>query len=281
MPNLANVKSQPLPPKALIGMVHVGATPGAPFSQRSIAELSSAAAKDAVALANAGFDAVLIENMHDTPYETGIQPPQVVSAMTAVGLRVQDALAPFRKRGRTLPLGVQVLAAGNREALAVALAVGAAFIRCENFVFAHVADEGLMATAHAGPLLRYRRSIGAEHVAVFADIKKKHAAHALTADVSVHDAAHAALFFAADGLIVTGVSTGRPAQASDVGDVVAAAKGAVPVLVGSGVSPATLRPTLDACDGVIVGSTLKQGGRWQAELEPKRLRGFVKAAGRG
>ena len=46
-------------------------------------------------------------------------------------------------------------------------------IRVENFVFGHVADEGWM-NAGAGPLLRYRKMIGAEKIAVFADIKKKH-----------------------------------------------------------------------------------------------------------
>jgi len=81
-----------------------------------------------------------------------------------------------------LPLGVQVLAAANREALAVALAVGATFVRVENFVYAHVADEGLMPVADAGPLLRYRRQIGADHVKILADVKKKHSSHALTAE---------------------------------------------------------------------------------------------------
>ena len=110
---------------------------------------------------------------------------------------------------REVPLGLQVLAGANREALAVAFAAGAAFVRCEGFVFAHVADEGLM-ESDAGALLRYRRAIGAEGVRVFADVKKKHSAHAITADVELADTAHAAEFFLADGVIVTGVATGRP-----------------------------------------------------------------------
>lgn len=50
---------------------------------------------------------------------------------------------------------------------------GLDFIRAEGFVFAHVADEGLL-NAGAGDLLRYRKQIGAEHVQIFTDIKKKH-----------------------------------------------------------------------------------------------------------
>ena len=61
----------------------------------------------------------------------------------------------------------------NKEALAVAMATGGSFIRAEGFIFSHVADEGWM-DACASELLRYRRSIGAEDVAILTDIKKKH-----------------------------------------------------------------------------------------------------------
>ena len=42
--------------------------------------------------------------------------------------------------------------------MAVALATSLQFIRAEGFVFSHVADEGLVTTACAGDLLRYRYS---------------------------------------------------------------------------------------------------------------------------
>ena len=66
----------------------------------------------------------------------------------------------------------------------VAFDPGLDFIRAEGFAFAHVADEGIIESS-AAELLRYRRAIGAEHVRVFADVKKKHSAHAITADVSI------------------------------------------------------------------------------------------------
>lgn len=67
----------------------------------------------------------------------------------------------------------QILAGGNQQALAVALAAGLDFIRAEGFIFSHVADEGLM-NACAGELLRYRKHIGANNVNILTDIKKKH-----------------------------------------------------------------------------------------------------------
>ena len=53
------------------------------------------------------------------------------------------------------------------------LFLGLDFIRAESFVFSHIGDEGLFNSC-AGELLRYRRYIGAEHIKIFTDIKKKH-----------------------------------------------------------------------------------------------------------
>lgn len=258
----------PLPPRSLIGMIHVGALPGAPFARRRLDEIVRAAAAEAAALRRTGFDALLIENMHDRPYANGPHAPHTTACMTRVALAVRDA-AP------DLPLGVQVLSFGHAEALAVALAAGGSFIRVENFAYAHVADEGLLPEAAAGRLLRYRREIGAGHVRLVCDVKKKHASHALTADLSIADAARGAEFFGADGLIVTGTHTGAPTDPQDVRRVAAATK--LPVWVGSGVTPAQVRPLLQLADALIVGSSIKRGGVWSNPLDPARCRAIVKA----
>ena len=252
-------------PRALIGMLHLGALPGSPGHSLSVEELAEAAVAEARVYRAAGFHALLIENMHDRPYLAGSAGPETVAAMTAIGRAVRSAL--------DLPLGVQVLAGANREALAVALACGGSFIRAEAFAYAHVADEGLL-QAGAGPLLRYRRAIGAAHVRIFADVKKKHAAHAITADLDLVETARGAEFCLADGLIVTGVATGRAADPAEV----AATAGAVgiPVLVGSGVTAANLAAFAPA-DGFIVGSSVKHGGCWSNPLDPERVRAVARA----
>ena len=81
-----------------------------------------------------------------------------------------------------LPLGIQVLAGANKSALAIALAAGLQFIRAEAFVYGHLADEGWM-HADAADLLRFRKFNGAEHIAIFTDIQKKHASHAASSDL--------------------------------------------------------------------------------------------------
>lgn len=257
-----------LPSKALIGMVHVRALPGAPGASLSIEEVVTTAGDEARVLAHAGFDALIVENMHDRPYVHGEHGPETVAAMTRVALAVRES-AP------ALPLGVQVLSGGNREALAIALAADGTFIRCENFVFSHVADEGLLAKAEAGPLLRYRRQIGAEHIAIYADLKKKHASHAITADVSIGEAAEASEFFGADGVIVTGTATGKPVRGEDLVEVAGATE--LPVLVGSGVTPESAAALLAHADGLIVGSFIKRDGVWSNPLDAARCRAMVGA----
>jgi hypothetical protein len=210
--------------------------------------------------------------MFDRPYLRSRVGPEVVATLAVIGREVRRAVP--------LPLGVQVLAGANEEAIAVALACGATFVRVEGFVFAHVADEGLV-EADAGPLLRYRDAVGAEHVRVFADIKKKHSSHAITADVDIVETAHAAEFALADGVIVTGTATGRAADPAEV----AAVSGAVgiPVLVGSGITPDNVA-AFAAADGVIVGSAVKQRGDWRLPLDPgavQRMADAFHAAGAG
>lgn len=251
--------------RALIGMLHAPALPGTPSARYPIAELVERMVAEAKLYHRAGFHGLILENMHDRPYLKGAVGPEIVAAMSVIAREV--------RRATDLPLGIQVLAGANEAALAVAHSSGASFVRVEGFVFAHVADEGLI-EGSAGPLLRYRRRIGADSVRIFADIKKKHAAHALTADVPLVDTAQAAEFFLADGVIVTGTATGVAADPQEVEGVKQGV--ALPVLVGSGVTPENL-PRYAAADGLIVGSWVKQGGVWSAPLDYDRAAALARA----
>jgi membrane complex biogenesis BtpA family protein len=223
------------------------------------------AVDEAIVYQDAGFRGILIENTHDRPYLKAAVGPEIVAAMSVIGNEVRRAVA--------LPLGVQVLAGANSSSLAVALACDASFVRAEGFVFAHVADEGLI-EASAGPLLRYRRAIGASHVRVFADVKKKHSAHAITADIDIVETAKAAEFFNVDGVVVTGIATGEPAEPFEVAAVADAV--AVPTLVGSGITVENIG-TFPNADAFIVGSSIKQGGLWSNPIDPERTRALVRA----
>src|SRR3954471_15491523 len=223
----------------------------------SVGELTETAVREAVVYRDGGVDALMIENMHDVPYLRGSVGPEVVAAMAVVGRAV--------KTESKLPVGVQILAGANLEAVAVAHAAGLDYVRVEAYTFAHVADEGIIESS-AAELLRFRRKIGADGVRVWADVKKKHASHAITSDVTLGETAAAVEFMLGDAVIVSGNATGEPPRASDVREAKSHCR--LPVLLGSGVTPENISEFYREADGFIVGSYFKEGGLWSNTVEP-------------
>ena len=251
--------------KPVIGVIHVGALPGTPRSSQTISELTTTARREAQLYRESGVDGVMIENMHDLPYLRGEVGPEIVAAMTAIGVEV--------KTESRLPVGIQILAGANLEAMAVAHAAGLDFIRAEGYAYAHIADEGLI-EASAARLLRFRRMIGAMNIQVWTDVKKKHAAHAITADVSLGETAETVEFLGADCVIVTGNATGKPPSAADVRE--AKAHCHLPVFLGSGISADNIGEFYSEADGFIVGSSFKVDGLWSNTVDPARVEKFLR-----
>ena len=247
--------------KPVVGVIHVGALPGTPASRLGVDELTRLAVAEAALYREGGVDGLMIENMHDVPYLRGAAGPEVVAAMAVICRAV-------KAEAGGLPVGVQILAGANLEAMAVAHAAGLDYIRAEAYAFAHVADEGLIQSS-AAELLRFRRRIGADRVRVWADVKKKHSSHAITADVSLGETAAAVEFMRGDAVIVSGAATGEPPRAADVRE--AKSRCRLPVLLGSGVTPDNVAEFYDAADGFIVGSYFKEGGVWSNPVERARV----------
>lgn len=242
----------------------MAALPGTPNGGSTVDAIVDLAAAEARIYHKGGVDGIILENMHDTPYERGGVGPEIVATMTAVACAV--------RREVDLPLGIQILAGANIEALAVAHAAQLDFIRAEAYAFAHVADEGIIESS-AAKLLRYRKMIGADRIRVWADVKKKHAAHALTADVSLGETAEAVEFMRGDAVIVSGSATGKPPSADDVREANAHCK--IPVLLGSGINLDNVADFFIDADGFIVGSALKQDGQWSKPVELARVERLV------
>ncbi|HEU5430719.1 MAG TPA: BtpA/SgcQ family protein, partial [Thermomicrobiales bacterium] len=174
------------------------------------------------------------------------------------------------------PLGVNVLRNDAAAALAVAAVCAGpgAFIRVNVHSGAMVTDQGVIA-GQADRTLRRRRDLGAD-VAILADVLVKHAVPLgeWTIEDAARDAAERGL---ADALIVTGAGTGQATDLADVRRVRAALPNAV-LLVGSGVTVATVAETLIIADGVIAGTALKVDGVTTAPVDVERVRRFVAAA---
>jgi membrane complex biogenesis BtpA family protein len=240
-------------PKPIIGVIHVASLPGAPANTLPVSEIIAQAVREAAVYRDCGVDGVIIENMHDTPYQRGSVGPEIVAAMAVVGAAV--------KTESRLPTGIQILAGANIEAMAVAHAADLDFIRAEAYAFAHVADEGVIQSS-AAALLRYRKMIGAERVQVWADVKKKHSSHAITADVG--------LGATAEAVLVTGAVTGDAPKISDVKEAKAHCR--LPALLGSGVDSDNIADFYQAADGFIIGSYFKVDGHWANPVDAERVR---------
>jgi membrane complex biogenesis BtpA family protein len=253
--------------KPIIGMIHVGALPGTPRNRESLSKIIKSAVVEAKIYRECGIDGIAIENMHDVPFLRAAVGPEITAGMALVGAAVKEEF-----RG---VVGVQVLAGANKEAMAVAHSAGLDWVRVEGFDFGHVADEGYIESC-AAELLRYRKQIGAKRVEVWTDIKKKHSSHAITSDVSLAETAHAAEFFGADAVIVTGTMTGSLPLPEDCH---AAREGCkLPVVIGSGIDERTVREFLPMADAFIVGSYFKKDGKWFNGVEAKRVEAVLRQA---
>src|SRR5207244_8094221 len=133
-------------------MVHLSPLPGSPRWAGSMSAVIDRALADARALADNGFDALLLENFGDVPFAPGRVEAATVAALAVVADHVGRAVP-------RVPLGINVLKSDARAALAIATAVGARFIRGDVHAAAVVADLGIVQTA-AYHTLRDRRLPG-------------------------------------------------------------------------------------------------------------------------
>jgi len=247
--------------KPIIGMIHVDALPGTPKYNGSVKPIIEKAKSEALIYQSLGVPVLMIENMHDVPYLNRNVGPEITTLMSIILYEI--------KRTINLPLGIQILAGANKEAIASAHSADADFIRAEGFVFAHVADEGMF-NSDAGELLRYRKEIGAENILVFTDIKKKHSSHSITADIDIVETAKAAEFFLSDGVIITGSSTGSEPSLTEIRSV--KSKVGLPVLAGSGITAENISTYLAYCDAFIIGSYFMQEGKWFNPIDPEKVK---------
>jgi uncharacterized protein len=248
--------------RPVIGVIHLNPLPGAPrYSGQDLREVYAAAVRDAKTLAAGGIDGIILENASDMPFRRPENiGPETVAALAAAGLEVRNAV--------DTPIGVTCVANGVIPGLAIAKAIGARWVRANQWVNAYVANEGFL-NGPAPEAMRYRSNIGAQDVFIFADVHVKFGAHAITADRSIAEQATDAEWFDADVLIASGTRTGSPTQPDEV---LAVREGTnLPVIVGSGLNPDQVPTLFQVADGAIVGQWLKKDGVWWNPVDPHRV----------
>jgi membrane complex biogenesis BtpA family protein len=248
--------------KPVIGMIHVRPLPGAPrYQNEPMREITRAALSDAITCVEGGVDGLVVENGGDVPFRH----PDRLGVETAVSLAVVAAAV---RDAVDVPIGINVLANGVIQSIAVAKAVDAQFVRANQWVNAYVANEGIVQGA-AAEALRYRSYLRAESVRVFADVHVKHGSHAIVADRSLAELTHDAEFFDADVLIATGQRTSDPTPTEEVLGVKSAST--LPVIIGSGLNIDNVDELMAVAYGAIVGSSVKDDGVWWNPVSRERV----------
>ncbi|HXH38836.1 MAG TPA: BtpA/SgcQ family protein, partial [Thermoanaerobaculia bacterium] len=241
--------------KAIIGMVHVGALPGAPRHGCSMRVVIEAALRDARALRDGGCDAMGFENFGDRPFFKDGVPAVTVAALTRVIVEVAAEVG--------LPFGVNVLRNDAASAIAIAAATGAAFIRVNVHTGAMLTDQGII-EGRAAETMRERVAL-APDVLIFADHMVKHAVPVVRMDdaQAAKDLRYRGL---ADAVIVSGAETGAEPDLLSFRTVREALPD-VPILIGSGLTVSNAG-TFAAADGAIAGTSIKIDGRVEAPVDP-------------
>jgi len=256
--------------RAVVGMVHLAALPGAPDFDGDRAAVRDAALRDARRLEAGGVDALMVENFGDAPFYADDVPKHVVASMTAL---VRDL-----RRETDLPLGVNVLRNDAAAAVSVAAGAGADFVRVNVHAGARLTDQGVV-EGKAAEVVRLRDRLDAD-VSILADVDVKHSA-ALAERPLTEEVAELLERGHADGVVASGAGTGHETDRDHLRAVVDARDDLgvdAPVFVGSGVTRETVNETLNLADGAIVGTALKEDVETTAPVDEARVRELVDAA---
>lgn len=249
----------------LIGMLHVPPLPGSPNSTESFSTVRDHVIRDAETMLQGGISNLMIENFGDTPFYPNTVPAHTVAQLARIATDVSTRFPSAR-------IGLNVLRNDGCSALAIAAAVDAAFVRVNVLCGARLTDQGVV-QGIAHDLLRLRKSLSAESIAILADVDVKHSAP--LAERSITDEVHDVIQRGhADAIIVSGNATGTAIDNEVLDEALAAASG-VPVLIGSGVTPESILSS--QASGLIVGTSIKRNRDIHQPVDLERVRSIVAA----
>ena len=252
-----------------MGMVHMRALPSAAGYGGDLEAVFEAGLADARALAEGGVDAIMVENFGDHPFHKG-------SASDPVGPDVPAALAVMARDIRQitgLPVGINCLRNDAIAALGAAKVARAEWVRVNVLAGSFDTDQGLI-EGEAARVLAYRQQLHCR-AEILADLLVKHASP-LTAvdpklvalDLAERSGAHA--------LVLSGARTGSAVDPAFVA-AIRSALGDFPLWIGSGLCADHAAQLWGLCQGVIVGSSLKEGGDVNRPVDLERVRAMRQA----
>ncbi len=256
----------------LIGVIHLpplGGSPGAHHEHPSdsLQNAGLQAVQEALTFAKAGYDGVILENFGDAPFFATSVPPETVASMAIIAAAVRESVK--------IQVGINVLRNDARSALAIAAVTGCDFIRVNVFSGVAATDQGWV-QGEAAYLIRERERLHVG-VSILADVHVKHAVTFSSSDLgqAIEELGGRSL---ADGIIITGRTTGRLVDAESLATASKTARAlGIPLFIGSGATRETVAELKPWVDGVIVGSDLRKAGHAGGPLDAKRVKDFARA----
>ncbi|MEA5050292.1 MAG: BtpA/SgcQ family protein [Oscillospiraceae bacterium] len=249
--------------KPIIAMCHLQAMPGDPYydRQKGMGWVVEKAAQDVSALIEGGVDAIMFSNEYSLPYLTKVRAETVASMARVIG-ELKDRV--------TVPYGVNCLW-DPVASLDLAVATDAKFVR-EIFTGVYASDFGLWNT-DCGAVVRHQREIGAERVKLLFNIFPEAAKY--LADRPVESVAKTTIFNCRpDALCVSGATAGAATDPEILRKAKSAAGDTV-VLVNTGCRIDSIEMLLGIADGAVVGTTFKYDGKFENQVDVKRVKAFM------
>lgn len=248
-------------------MVHLLPLPSSPKFVGDIDRITQRALTDARCLKEGGVDGILVENAGDTPFLIGEEfDSTAIAVMSIITKQIVDMTG--------LVVGVNCAANAAIASFAVAKASGAKFIRSTGWANGYYSTSGFTPAA-APKASRYRKSILAQDVKVFADVKVKNGSHWFLNDKTLSELCSDVDALGADCIIATGHTTGSMPNTSEMKIMKGSSN--LPLLIGSGATAENIEQLLDISDGVIIGSYFKRGGKMSEPVDGERIKLFMDA----
>jgi len=251
--------------KPMIGMIQLRPLAGSSrHRDESIDDVLASALAEAAILRDAGFDALMVQNLGDLP---------VARSVTGAQVAWMTRIAGEIRRATNLPLGLNFLENDAEAMFAVATATEIDFVRVKVYVGAVVTPAGVE-SGQAFEAIRARTTWRADRVAIFADVHDRTGMPVASAGLP-EDLRATFAIGGADGVVLTGRTH------NETLDFISTARTEVPgrpILVGGGASLATIGDLISVIDGAIVSSALKTGRSLFGQLDPERARAFIERA---
>ncbi|MFI3284045.1 MAG: BtpA/SgcQ family protein, partial [Erysipelotrichaceae bacterium] len=203
-------------------------------------------------------------NEGDRPYLTTVG-PEVIATYVRIATEVSKEL--------TVPFGCGVLI-DPKATIAVANAIGAKFVR----TYVSNSYEGSFGSQsfNPGEIFRYQKAIGAEKVRVYTYFEPHGATCVDTRPVSEQiDSGFAVMPIA--GMLVGGPRAGLPPEQAHFRKIKEQFPDR-PLILGSGANKDNIQDLLPYADGVIVGTTIKEGKYLYNPIDYDRAKEFIEAA---